>query len=216
MKWKDSTSPTDADRKQVEGATSLPVWIALLMLVVGLTGCQADDATPSNVAAGFVEAYGAYDSDAASDFLADDAEILGLGVEIGNRDDFGLWLRLLEAEGYSHVIDGCEERSSSDAGTTVRCTVDFHDLRSDEMGLGPYSGTYFDLTVVDGEIVKSIKNWGIAEFSPQMWEPFVAWVSANHPEDLSAMGLDDNQQRLTEAAIGLWEERTKEYVATQG
>jgi hypothetical protein len=215
MKGKTRKSVTDADRQQAERTASLPVWTAVLMVVGALTGCQADDATPSDVAAGFVEAYGAYDFDAASSYLAADADILGLGVDTSSGDDFRLWLSLLEAEGYSHVVDDCEERSSTDTGTTIRCTVDFHDLRSDEMGLGPYSGTYFDLTVVDGEIVKAIKNWGIAEFSPQVWKPFAAWMSANHPEDVSVMGLDENRQKLTEASIQLWEERTKEYVATQ-
>ncbi len=83
------------------------------------------------------------------------------------------------------------------------------------MGLGPYSGTYFDLIVLDGEIVRAMKHWGIAEFSSQVWSPFEAWVAANHPDDWVPMGLDNNGDRLNEPSIRLWEQRTREYVGVK-
>jgi hypothetical protein len=79
---------------------------------------------------------------------------------------------MLEAQGYKQTLISCEELGSSASGTTLRCTFDYHAIRSDEIGLGPYSGSSFLLTVRDGQIVRASKTWAIAEFSPQMWEPF--------------------------------------------
>jgi hypothetical protein len=59
----------------------------------------------------------------------------------------------------------------------VHCTFDFHLFGSDRLGFGPYGGSSFDLTVLDGEIVRAGASFEVEEFSPQMWEPFEAWVS---------------------------------------
>ena len=50
-------------------------------------------------------------------------------------------------------------------------TFAFHDIRSDELGLAAFSGSYFLLTVRDGEIVEASKTWATKDFSPQVWEP---------------------------------------------
>ncbi len=181
---------------------------------------EAPAMTAEKVATSFIYAYGAFDVERATTYLADDADISGMmesvnaeGVE-GTLDEFRLLLSLLEAQGYKQMLDSCQEQGSSAAGTTLRCTFDFHTIRSDLIGLGPFSGSYFDLTVRDEEIVQASKTWGTEEFSPQMWEPFASWVSKAHPQDAAVMYEDETYSgtRLSEESIRLWEQRSREYV----
>jgi hypothetical protein len=181
---------------------------------------EAPETSAEEVAMSFLEAYGAFDLEKATTYLAADADIEDLiesvgasGVE-GALEEFRLLLSLLEAQGYKQKLDSCEELGSAASGTSLRCMFDFHLLRSDEIGRGPFSGSSFLLTVRDGEIVQAVKNFAIGEFSPQMWEPFANWVSKTHPKDVAVMYDDESQTgvRLTEESIRLWEKRSREYV----
>jgi hypothetical protein len=169
------------------------------------------DATAQVVATGFLDAYGAFDADRAITYLADDADLSALGL--GGTRDFRMLLSLFEAQGYKQMLTSCEETGSSASGTDVRCAFDFHAIRSDEIGRGPYSGSYFDLTVRDGVIVRASEYLEIEEFSAQMWEPFAAWVSKNYPEDAKVMYNETlTDYRLTEKSIRLWKQHSREYV----
>jgi hypothetical protein len=182
---------------------------------------EAPETTAENVATGFLEAYGAFDVDQAITYLADDADISGLmlGPERveGTQEELRLNLSMLEAGGYKQMLDSCEGTGSSASATAVRCTFDFHFLRSDELRQGPFRGSSFDLAVRDGEIVRASASWEIAAFSPQLWEPFASWVSTAHPEDAAVMYTDGthSQARLTERSTRLWEQRSREYVKVE-
>jgi hypothetical protein len=216
-------------RARIITTTKLALLLSLLALgALGLVACERDDdetteapaTTAEEVATSFVYAYGAFDVEEAITYLAEDADISEMtgsvgaeGVE-GTLDEFRLLIALLEAQGYKQMLDSCEERSSSAADTTLRCKFDFHTIRSDEIGVGPFSGSHFDLTVRDGEIVRASKTWATEEFSPQVWEPFARWVSTAYPEDAAVMYTDGTYSgaRLTEESIRLWEQRSREYV----
>jgi hypothetical protein len=168
--------------------------------------------TAVDVATEFFNAYGFFhNEDQAVSMLADDADLSGMGL--GGTREFRLLMRFTEATGNKQILDSCEEAFSYALGTVVRCTWDFHGLRSDEIGRGPYSGSYDEITVRDGEIVEVDGFIEIAKFGPQMWEPFAEWVSTNYPEDVEVMyerGFSD--YRLTMESIRLWEQHTREYV----
>ena len=204
-----------------------------LLLIGALAGCQSGEEAPATdqtplaaeapentvnaraeeVATGFLEAYGALDVEQAMTYLADDATI----ASIGAQDDLPLLIAYLEATGYQQTLDSCEELGNPGSGS-IRCTYDFHALRSGEIGRGPFGGSSFDLVVRDGEIVQASQNWEIDKFSPQMWEPFANWVSKAHPKDAAVMYTDESYSnvRLTEESIRLWELRTREYVEEVG
>lgn len=178
------------------------------------------DVTAEEVATSFIEAYGAFDVEEATTYLADDADISGLIRSVGAQsvegtlEEFRLLISLLEAQGYKQMLNSCEELGSSASGTTLRCTFDYHALRSDEIGRGPYTGSSFFLNVREGKIVRAVKGFAFEEFSPQMWEPFADWVSTNYPEDSAVMYEDESQggARLTEESIRLWERHSRGYV----
>jgi hypothetical protein len=52
----------------------------------------------------------------------------------------------------------------------------------------------------------------ISEFSPQVWEPFEAWVRTTYPEDVASMYAPAQ----TEVSNALWKQRTREYVEEVG
>jgi hypothetical protein len=175
---------------------------------------EASNAAAEEIAARFLEAFGAFDVNQATTYLADDAVIASMGA----NDDPRLLISYLEATGYRQILDPCEVGDTTASGTTVRCAFTFHALRSGEIGLGPYTGGAFDLVVRDGEIVRVSQGWEIEEFSPQVWEPFAEWVSTTYPEDAAVMYVDASLSgvRLTEEAIRLWGRRTREYVEEVG
>ena len=194
---------------------------AIGLAMVACTSGSGDGQAPTSgepsgatleVATDFVDAFGTFDADTAIGYLADDADLAGLnGVE--GPAELRLLLSLLEAQGYEQLDTSCEQTGSSASGTDVRCTFDFHAIRSEEIGRGPYSGSYFDLTVRDGEIDQPSLYWETKEFSPYLWEPFAAWVSETYPEDGAVMyNAAYTDFLLSEESIRLWEQHSREYV----
>jgi hypothetical protein len=169
-------------------------------------------ADPGAIAAaeGFFGAFGAFDSEKAISYLADDADLSSLDA----RTIGGLprELDFLQATGYQQRLVSCGVSRTGLSGTVVGCTFDFHAIRSDEIGRGPYPGS-FNFTVRDGEIVRVSLEWDIDKFSPQVWEPFAAWVLKEYPRDAVAMyNADQTNFVLTKKSIRLWREHTREYV----
>jgi hypothetical protein len=219
---------TMRNRKIGAFAATAAIGLAAIVLVL-VTRPGEDTTTPANpveataaeeVAYEFVEAYGAFDAEQAITYLADDADISELmtsvgaqGVE-GTLEEFRLLISLMEAQDYEQMLGSCEATGSYSSGTLVRCAFDFHLIRSDEIGRGPFSDSGFDLTVRDGEIVGASMHFEVGKFSPQMWEPFAGWVSTAYPEDAAVMYEDGTYSgaRLTEESIRLWELRSREYV----
>jgi len=173
-----------------------------------------------DVATGFLNAYGAFDVERAISYLAADADFSGLIAAVGAADVTGthgelrLLISYLEAGRYEQQLEPCEELSSSPSGIDLRCPFAFHLLGSHLFGRGPFGGSYFDLRVRDGRIVRASADWETSPFSPLMWEPYANWVSAAYPEDAELMYPDETHSgvRLTEESIALWERRTPEYV----
>jgi hypothetical protein len=205
-------------------AVAAAIAVVAVAVIVGMWGGQ-DTTTPANppttvdpseetaedVATDFFNAYSLSNEDQAVSMLADDADLSGFGVD-GTRE-FRLLMRFWEATGFKHMLESCEETGRFAFGTVVRCTWNFHAIRSDEIGLGPYSGSYDELTVRDGEIVDVFGEIGITAFSRESWEPFAEWVSTNYPEDVAVMYKSDfSDYQLTPESIRLWEQHTRDYV----
>jgi hypothetical protein len=210
------------NRRLLIGAAAVALLVIGAFLVYQSRDDEVTGQQPVEVATSFVEAVGASDAEQAISYLGDDAEISLMissvgaqGVE-GTLGEFRLLLSLFEATGYKQMLDSCERSSvsSSATGTSLTCTFDYHNFRSDEIGRGPFSGSSYSLTVRDGEVVQARMDFGIDEFSTQMWEPFAGWVSKAYPEDAAVMYADETHSgvRLTEESIGLWERHTRGYV----
>lgn len=163
-----------------------------------------------SVAKEFVQAVGAFDPETAMAYLTDDAE-LSEGLTPGQLP---LLISLYEAQGYRQILDSCRATGVSQGVFDVRCAFDFHTFGSDEIGRGPYHGSYWDITITDGEITHAVQEWEIDRFSSEMWEPFTDWVSATHPEDFGGMYTtsDGTNFRISEESVRLWKKNTARYV----
>jgi hypothetical protein len=167
------------------------------------------------VAGKFLAAYGSFDADKAITFLTDDAIARRWGTPEQLRLDFAY----NRAVGYKQTMIGpyCAQMGNSESGISLQCAFEMDASGSDEIGLGPYTGNYWRLTVRDGKIVSAERDIAFMTngFSDHIWEPFAEWVSVEHPDDVLAMYTDESQgmQRVTEDSIRLWEQRTAEYVA---
>jgi hypothetical protein len=175
------------------------------------------NASAADVARGFVDAFGAFDTDQAMSYLADGAEFSGLQTQSTTKhpsEELPATIAMAQAMGWKQIVDGCEPQDTTAVGTTVRCTLDFHYLRSEDLGLGPFSGSYIDMTVVDGQIVDVAGHCEIEVFSVQVWGPFADWLTATYPDDVDVMfnGAAIDSTELT----GLWEQRLQAYVDAAG
>jgi hypothetical protein len=225
---------TSRNRKWGALVAAAAISIAVVFVATRLAdgGAHGEPATPPSttepsaeeIANRFVESYGAFDAEAALSYLADDADISVLmrGPQDGQglEEDLSLNLSMLKAQGYVQISDSCQSQGTSWEGTYVRCAFAYHLLGSDRIGLGPFEGSTFKLTIQDGEIVRASLDWANDEFSPQMWDPFSEWVSANYPDDAEVMyaycacsGASGFAiQNLTERSIRLWRLHVAEYV----
>jgi hypothetical protein len=84
---------------------------------------------------------------------------------------------------------------------------------------GLFRALYF-VTGNRADAAELAQDWANDEFSPQMWDPFSEWVSANYPDDAEVMyaycacsGASGFAiQNLTERSIRLWRLHVAEYV----
>ncbi len=167
-------------------------------------------AEAEEVARGFVDAYVAADADRALSYLTDDVIASGWG----SANEFRGLLAWKEAAGYKEIFNDCERRADTEAGTVVRCGFDLHGFGSETIGLGPYDGGNWDLTVREGKIVAEEHDDGGNDFSDEVWAPFATWIRTEHPDDVLVMYRDGSQQssRNDDESLRLWEQRTQEYV----
>jgi hypothetical protein len=210
-------------------AVAAGIGVVAVLAIIGQNGATpsegpglnpADVSAEEEVATNFAEAYGGFDADRATSLLADDADVSALVTSLGDeglrgaQDELPLFSSMLEAMGYRQTLVSCEESGSAGSDTDVRCTFDFHLLGSDAFYRGPFKGSYFDLTVRGGEIVRASLYWETEEFSTQLWEPFAGWVTRTHPEDAARMYEDQTNGavRLTEESTRLWEARVRDFV----
>jgi hypothetical protein len=213
-----------AARNQKIGAFAVAaaIGVAAIVLFVATRGgpdtpssdtpANPSAARPVEIARDFFEAFGRFDSDRAIGLIADTGfpGVVGLGTE----REFRLLLTVLEAQDYRQRLDSCRGLGEVGSSTRVYCTFAYHAIRSRELGLGPYGDSYFDIYVRDERITRVTLEWGIEEFSPEVWEPFAEWISKNHPEDVRVMYIADQADwKLSEASARLWERRSREYVA---
>lgn len=206
-------------------ATAIGVVAVALFLVVrsGRGTTTPADATSvvttvdpaEEVAKSFLDAFGAFDAERAMTYVADDADLAGMGgFPEADSESLSMLTSFLEAFGWNQTITSCEAFEAALAtDTTVVCAFDWHGLRSDEIDRGPYSDSEFVVTVRDSEIVEASWYWNIQRFSGQMWDPFAAWVSKTYPEDVEVMYENGQTNfRLSPGSIRLWDQHSREYV----
>jgi len=222
-------APRDGHGRRIRVAVAISVvalvvalgtWISSDPAPTSASGPARGDGGAATAAAGFLRAYGELDADRAIGFLADDADLSLLVRSIGAEDvegterEFRWYVDLLGAWRYQQTLGSCDEIESSDPDTVVRCGFDYDFLGSDDLGLGPYTGSSFDVAVRDGEVVSVSKFWAFDRFSREMWEPFGEWIASAHPGAATRMYQDPSRRgvRLDLGSIRRWARYTDAFV----
>ena len=176
-------------------------------------GHSIEEATA--VVRAFYDARNAYDADVAMSFLADEAIMqawsqgTAIPHQIGSPEEFRLQVESAAATNSKALLGACTTVEARHPGITIRCAYDYQDLRSNELGIGPFGDNSADVVVVDGKITSIAESGRATGFEQQMWDPFRAWLEAQHPDDMAVMDADDTP---TAESIPLWEQRTREWV----
>jgi hypothetical protein len=163
------------------------------------------------VAREFLAALDRSDADTAITYLTNNA----IEFDFDSLEQLRLEFANNRALGRKQTIRDCSKDGNLASRVSVTCTFDLHIFRSDEIGIGPYTNNLWSLIVRDGKI-DSVEQTTAQEtngFAEQMLEPFEAWVSQEHPEDVSTMYPDEyvTGRRFTKDGNRLWEQRIAEY-----
>jgi hypothetical protein len=186
---------------------------------VGVTDIGAAETTkPMRVVRRFLAAYGAYDAKGALKYLADEGIATGSGItgaSWGTPQEFRLEVAMAKAQQQQHDVTGCQQQGESSDGVAVQCAFDHHEFGSDKVGLGPYTGNYWDLVVRNGKITSAVSTRAYITngSSAERWEPFQRWVTSAYPEDASVMYSD--AFGITKEAVRLWERHVREFAAAE-
>lgn len=209
--------PGGAGRRRVAAGAAVAAAVALVAGVVwyaDVTGGVDDQGpaqdtgsaqtTDERVAREFAGALVDGDVAGARSFLAEGATL---------PDGWGRQSQRNEAWFADHDVKPCETMSTSDFGTSITCPFDYHNMRSEEMGLGPFGNNLVSLVVNDGK-VRSFRaaynsdNNGDGELYRQIG----AWVRENHPGEWRFLDSQDVGPAERSRWIRLWQQRTQEYV----
>ena len=221
-------TPTTTKDRRVGRPRTTVVLTALLAVVIigglgliiaqrgngtaGLASSIEPDDVSAQIASGFINAYGSFDADEAASYLAPGADLSAMD---GGQEEWQAAIDWQKAQGFELILDSCEAGETISAGTIVRCPFDYQGIHSKELGLGPYSGSRFEIVVLDGEITRAVMlfEFRFNGFSSQVWEPFAQWVSENYPDDAAVMYTDDSHdyENLTDESIRLWALHAREY-----
>jgi hypothetical protein len=167
------------------------------------SGPTRDTQTPAeSVADGLVNAVAARDADRARQFVV---PALLPDVRSG--------MRLQQAFSWEMFPQPCAETGTAPNGTTVLCTFEFHQLHSEQLGLGPFINNSFTLRVKDGRVVEaSVFIPEGPDGAQQMEDRIGAWVRAHHPRRWALMaGEPKGTPAQTQRWYRLWKVYSQEY-----
>lgn len=177
-------------------------------------GQSVDEAVA--VVRSFYDARNAFDADTALSFLTDDAIVWpwSQGTAephgIAGPDDFRLQTESAASTNAKLMLGDCTAVEHQGPGIKIRCGYEYQDLRSDELGIGPFGNKTTDVLVVDGKITSIVESGhSDDEFQQLLWDPFGAWLSARHPEDAAVKDAGDTPN---EESIRMWDQRSQEWV----
>lgn len=175
--------------------------------------------SPQQVATGYVEALAAYDLTRAESYLSGDPDLRLWG---GVPTDLAGWRA---AQAWNQAVDfqmepGTCRTDAPDtaASATVECPYTYQAFGSADLGLGPYKGSTWSVTVEDGTVVAASDQFAYNTngYSRDVWEPFLAWVTENHPKDVDVMYTDGGAtQATTDRSNALWHQHLIQYLAAK-
>jgi hypothetical protein len=162
----------------------------------------ADGAARIGVAEDFIAAFNARDVDTLRELAATNQ---GRLEDFTNSDAPSLfaWYDMFEWRWEDVTCD------ATDAGAS--CAMTRRNRLGDFTGIDVPARVH--LTIVDGRIEDLVLVEDFNEYAITAFEPFVEWVTANHPGDLGSMWPPDDAGGRTAAGVELFDANLAEYTA---
>jgi hypothetical protein len=160
----------------------------------------------------FIDARNAWDGDTVRSLLADGAVVEDFSV--ASADDVVAKSDFERIVGWRFLEPQC---TTTDVGppTVVRCTYAMEDSMSRALGAGPFTGSSFELVVVDGRIEHATHEFDFSRYDSEVFEIFAEWLDTNHPGDSDVMfrtAADGTwTPELTSEALALHSQRVREF-----
>ena len=136
------------------------------------------------------------------------------GSSIEDVQDYRQAIALYQAWGYEQELGSCRQFGATATGSQVRCPFAYHLLGSRELGVGPFDGSYFTVTVDDasGMITEVSHHVDRRRFRARGRGP----VHRLGDDDASGCEAElmsvDGGPALTPESLALWEQSGSEYV----
>jgi len=205
------TQAVDEARGRRRRLVPVLAMVAIAMVVaLGVLFTKDDGvASPEALASAYMEARQDLDAEAAQALFAADATLSDEGYDLSEMPLLFDWYRALN---WDWALGECEEPSTGEGGTLVQCSTEFESDWTRTMGHPPITADV-QILMSDGAITNLISALD-PEFS-NVWSVFFTWIEENHPDDIDQM-YGSNGPLLDEGSIALWEERTREFVASSG
>ena len=194
----------------VAAAAAVVLGVALL---ADVTDWRADQAPAQDLAPGRTA-----DEQVAHDFaealLAGDAaqarSLLAEGTAL--PEGWGRLEQRNEAWSTTHDVKPCEAMSTTDYGTRIICPFDYHNLRSEQLGLGPFGNNNVNLVVGD----EGVRSFQVGDNSAnngdeQLYHQIGTWVRQEHPGEWRFLDSPDVGPAEMPRWVRLWQQRTQEY-----
>jgi len=162
----------------------------------------------------FMQARDKWDGTAVRALVADSAQIDDFAVAI--PDDYLANADFERATQWRYMQPACTVTATRPE-STVRCTYVMKNALSAAVGSGPYTGSSFTFTIVDGQITAITDDFNSSQYAPEVLDGvFLPWLEQHHPADEATMfnNTDGGLARsLTPASIALWQQRIPEFEA---
>ncbi|RYP82195.1 hypothetical protein EKO23_22220 [Nocardioides guangzhouensis] len=215
------------NRRRAGAVAAMVAVAAVIVLVAWFSGQvpragedgSPDPAGPERVSAvdsaeAFVETYATFDQARIAPLL-DGAEI-ALWTDMYGDDHWQRGLGWRKAVGGQILPGDCAVLWRSPAGTEVSCTYDFHELHSDQYGVGPFGDNTLTFTIKDGQILEVTDKTAVSTngYWPDVWDPFAAWLKRNHPDEAKRLyptWPDTLYVNDTPRGLRLWRQLSQEY-----
>lgn len=221
-------------RSRTRATTWLAVAVFILFVIAAIsiigssddrpTADQSAPTGPEQVARDFLRAEADRDEAAMRAMIEPDTSQIALLPRNEHTvamplDDLGLLIDFWSAEGTSVGSPQCTTIGISEESTTVRCRDVVENRLTEHRGADPVSRT--TVFRIRGSMIASVlsRAYQIQDYQPLVLDPFVAWLSVNHPESLDSVYTFDESgfgPVLTTGNIQRLDELITEYVSVDG
>ena len=186
-----------------------------LFYTCGLVLAQetAEVTAAESVALDFLEARGAWDSEALLVTLADELDSRDIAA---TKDDYADALKYYETINWNWTADSCEQKNPGNVSTSVSCKAQLENDWTRALGIGPFNMVFdFHIDNESNQIIGVYPQWNRV-FIQEGLQVFFAFLNENHPDDFETLfGSGQHFLPRGEEKLVLLRQRTDEFAAAQ-